>query len=320
MWLDIIFIVAGFVLLIFGANWLVDGASSLAKRMGVSALTIGLTVVALGTSAPELAINIISSVSRNTDIALGNIVGSNIFNIFLILGVAAMVRPMDVDRSTTKVDIPFNLLIALLLFVLVNDVLIDGEANSCISRIDGFVLLMIFAVFLYYNFQKGHGEAASEHPVEGAKKGWFSVLMVLGGLALLVAGGKAIVEGAVNVAERFGVSQAIIGLTIVAAGTSLPELATSVIAAYKNEPDIAIGNVVGSCIFNMSFVLGISSIITPIPAYAAANVDLLMNVGACLALLFFALIGRGRKISRTEGVIMTAIFLIYLAYLISIAK
>lgn len=320
MWLDILLIVIGFALLIVGASWLVDGASSLAKRMGISALTIGLTVVAFGTSAPELTVNVVSSISGNTEIALGNIVGSNIFNILLILGIAAMVRPVAVDRSSIRVDIPLNMMLAVLLFVLANDTLIDGASHSGISRIDGLVLLTMFAVFIYYTFKKSNtvkNESTDTQPLKPLRATWLSLLMVIGGLAMLVLGGRAVVRGAVNIAQMLGISQAVIGLTIVAVGTSLPELFTSVIAAYKNEPDIAMGNVVGSSIFNSSLVLGISSVITPIPSYATANCDLLVHAGASILLLLFAILQRKRTINRVEGALMTIFFTLYMAYLIS---
>lgn len=320
MLLDIVYVVVGFVMLIFGANWLVDGASDIAKKMGISPLTIGLTVVALGTSAPELAINIISSSSANTEIALGNIIGSNIFNIFLILGVSALVKPLIVDKSTIKVDIPFNLLAGVILFFMANDMMFDGASSSILSCSDGIILILLFSVFMYYNFLNAKNGVVADEESKVTRKVWLMLLMVIGGLALLVVGAKAIVTGAVSIAENFGISKAVIGLTIVAAGTSLPELATSVIAAYKNEPDIAIGNVVGSCIFNVLFVLGISSVIVPIQIYPAANFDLLMNVAACLLLLVLSVAGGNKEIKRREGIIMTLIFVGYTCYLISIAK
>ncbi len=316
MLLNTFLIIAGLGLLVLGANWLVEGASSIARKLGISALTIGLTVVAFGTSAPELAVNIISANSGNTDIALGNILGSNIFNAFFILGIAAIIKPIGVQNTTVKVEIPFNLLASIVIIFIANDVLFDNAATSIVSRIDGVVLLLLFCIFMYYNFLTGKSSPDEVVPDIEKRKGWLSVLMVVGGLGFLVLGGKLIVSGAVDIATQLGVSQSIIGLTIVAAGTSLPELATSVIAAYKNKPDIAIGNVIGSNVFNGLFVLGISSVIHPIPAYKGATLDLSVNILASLFMLIFAVAGPGRKIDRREGSIMVLIFIAYTVYLI----
>ncbi len=316
MLLSSVYILIGLVLLIFGADWLVEGASSIAKKLGISALTIGLTIVAFGTSAPELAVNIVSSTSGNTDLALGNILGSNIFNIFMILGVAALIKPIGVQQTSIKVEIPFNLLASLVLIVLANDTFIDNSGSSVISRIDGIIMLLLFSIFMYYNLLTGKSGSDEVAPTIEKRKPWFSVLMIFAGLALLVVGGKLIVTGAVDIATKLGVSQSVIGLTIVAAGTSLPELATSAMAAYRNKPDIAIGNVIGSNVFNVLFILGISSVITPIPVYATANFDLTVNIFASLFLFIFAVVGPGRKIDRREGGILVSIFILYTLYLI----
>ncbi|MDP3771449.1 MAG: calcium/sodium antiporter, partial [bacterium] len=237
----------GLVLLIKGADFLVNGASSIAKRLGVSSLVIGLTIVAFGTSAPELIVSIFASVRGNTDIAIGNILGSNIANILLILGVAAVVFPLSVKRGTTWKEIPFSLLAILVVGVMVNDARIDGGSFSGLTRIDGFVLIAFFIVFLYYTFgmrrvQTDSASEASPHHHAMPR----ALLMVVLGLVGLTVGGKWIVDAAVAVAKTLGVSEALIGLTIVAIGTSLPELATSAVAAYKKDVDIAVGNIVGS--------------------------------------------------------------------------
>lgn len=317
MILNSVFILIGLVLLILGANWLVEGASSIAKKLGISALTIGLTIVAFGTSAPELAVNLISATSGNTELALGNVIGSNIFNIFMILGIAALIKPIGVQNTSVKVEIPFNLLASLALIVLANDVLIDHNSTSVISRIDGVILLLLFCIFMYYNLLTGKASSDEVAPTIEKRKTWLSVLMIFAGLALLVVGGRLIVLGAVDIATRLGVSQSIIGLTIVAAGTSLPELATSAIAAYKDKPDIAIGNVIGSNVFNVLFILGISAIITPLPAYTSANFDLSINILAGVFMLIFAVAGPGRKIDRREGAVLVAIFIAYTTFLIA---
>lgn len=316
MILSIVFVILGLVLLVLGANWLVEGASSIAQRLGISALTIGLTVVAFGTSAPELVVNLISATSGNTDLAIGNILGSNIFNVFMILGLAALIKPVGVQNITIKVDIPFNLLAAFVLAVIANDVLIDNNSTSIISRLDGIILLLLFFVFMYYNFLTGSSKPQEIEPTIEKRKLWISTLMVVGGLGFLVLGGNLIVKGAVNIALSLGISQSVIGLTIVAAGTSLPELATSVIAAYKNKPDIAIGNVIGSNVLNVFFVLGISSVINPIPTYPSINLDLSLNILAGVFMLVFAIAGPGRKIDRREGFVLVSIYIAYTIFLI----
>lgn len=312
--MNLLFIILGVVILVLGATWLVEGASSIAKRLGISALTIGLTVVAFGTSAPELSVNLISAIEGNSDIALGNILGSNIFNTFMILGLAALVKPIGVQHSTVKVEIPFFLLSALVLWVLSNEVFLDSAELNVISRSAGLVLLLLFCVFMYYNFLVGKEDPASASPEIETRKLWMSVLMVIWGLAFLVGGGKLIVLGAVNMATKLGVSQSIIGLTIVAAGTSLPELATSVVAAYRNKPDIAIGNVVGSNIFNILLILGLTAGINPIKLYSGANLDLALNIAAGILMLVFAVSGPGRKFDRREGMILVMVYMAYLAY------
>jgi cation:H+ antiporter len=312
--MNLLFIILGVIILVIGATWLVEGASSIAKRLGISALTIGLTVVAFGTSAPELSVNIISAIGGNPDIALGNVLGSNIFNTFIILGLAALVKPVGVQNSTVKVEIPFFLLSALVLWALSNGTLLDSASVNVISRSAGLVLLLLFCVFMYYNFLVGKEDPANTSPHVETRKLWLSTLMVLGGLAFLVGGGKLIVLGAVNMAIKLGVSQSIIGLTIVAAGTSLPELATSVVAAYRNKPDIAIGNVVGSNIFNILFILGITAGINPIKIYSGANLDFALNVLAGILMLIFAISGPGRKFDRREGLLLVVIYIAYLTY------
>jgi len=312
--MNLLLIILGIVILVFGATWLVEGASSIAKSLGISALTIGLTVVAFGTSAPELSVNIISALEKNSDIALGNVLGSNIFNTFIILGLAALIKPIGVQNSTVKVEIPFFLLSALVLWVLSNGTLLDSTNFNIISRSSGLVLLILFCVFMYYNFLVGKEDPVNTSPNIQTRPVWLSVLMVVGGLAFLVGGGKLIVLGAVNLATKLGVSQSIIGLTIVAAGTSLPELATSVVAAYRNKPDIAIGNVVGSNIFNILLILGLTATINPIKLYQGANIDLALNVIAAILMLIFAISGPGRKFDRREGLLFVLIYLSFLIY------
>ncbi|HPD95097.1 MAG: calcium/sodium antiporter [Bacteroidales bacterium] len=316
MLLKFLIIAVGLVALVYGATWLVEGASSIAKKLGVSALTIGLTVVAFGTSAPELAVNVISATTGNSEIALGNILGSNIFNVFVILGISALIKPIIVQRKTVKIEIPFNFLATAVVFALAGDMFIDHNSSAFISRSDAIILLLLFAVFLYYNFLSAKMGDIDTEPDVKKRNAWYSVLMIVGGLVLLVAGGRIIVYSAVKIAEALGVSQAVIGLTIVAAGTSLPELATSAIAAYRGKSDIAIGNVVGSNIFNLLLVLGVTSFIRPINIYPNAWFDLSVNILGAILMLVFAMWGRKCRISRVHGAIFLAIAIAYNVYLV----
>ena len=307
----------GFVLLTFGANWLVDGAASIAKKFNIPNLIIGLTIVAFGTSAPELVVNVLASLNGNSDIAIGNVVGSNIFNILAILGIAAIIYPLKVHSNTIFKEIPLSLLAALVLFVTANDMLLDKDLTNAVSRIDGIIYLSFFIIFIYYTVdmarKKKDDESEEEVKVFSTIK---SVLFVIAGLAGLVIGGKWIVDGAVAIATNLGISEAVTGLTIVAVGTSLPELATSVVAAMKRNTDIAIGNVVGSNIFNIFFILGISSLIKPLPFASGSNFDIGMVILASLLLVLFIFLGKGRQITRGEGIVFVASYVGYLGYLV----
>lgn len=309
---------AGFILLIKGADWLVDGAASIAKKLNVSSIVIGLTIVAFGTSMPEFVVNILASAQGKTEIAIGNIVGSNIANILLILGISAMIYPVVSKKNTVWKEIPLSLLAALLLGVMANDGIIDGGTFSGLTRIDGMVFIAFFIVFLYYTF--GIAQTVKDTTEEaGTKKLSYGrcVLFILGGLLGLVVGGKWIVDGAVKIAELFDVSQSLIGLTVVAVGTSLPELATSAVAAYKKQSDIAIGNIVGSNIFNIFWILGISASIRPLPFTPEANVDIGMAILASAILFLVMFIGKKRVIERWQGALMIAIYVGYTAFLIA---
>jgi cation:H+ antiporter len=314
---NILLLVVGFALLIKGADYLVEGASSLAKRYKISDLVIGLTIVAFGTSAPELIVNIVSSVQGNSEIAIGNVIGSNICNIFLILGISAIIYPLTVSKGTTWKEVPFSLLAAVMVFFLANDAIIDGQGFSVMTRIDGFVLLSFFVIFMYYIFGIAKKGGIPED-VSGLKifPLWKSLLMIFGGLFALVVGGKWVVDSAVSIATTLGVSQSLIGLTIVAIGTSLPELATSAVAAYKKKCDIAVGNIVGSNIFNVFWILGLSSIINPIPFQARSNPDIFMAIFASLLLFFVMFIGKKHILERWQGVIFILIYIAYIVYLI----
>ncbi|MBU1084127.1 MAG: calcium/sodium antiporter [Candidatus Omnitrophica bacterium] len=313
---NMVILIAGFALLIKSADFLVSGASALAKRIGVSDLVIGLTVVAFGTSTPELFVNLFASMQGNTEIAIGNVIGSNIFNIMLILGVASLIYPLSVSKSTVWKEIPFSLLAVLVLGALANDALFDKLGYSTLTRIDGFVFLAFFGIFMYYiaSIAKDPGNTQTS---TGGKIGLAkSLAMVIGGFIGLAFGGKLVVEGAVNIASGLGVSQSLIGLTIVAAGTSLPELATSAVAAYRKNADIAVGNIVGSNIFNIFFILGISSLIKPLPIVSGANIDILVLIGVSLLLFFSMFTGKRKIIDRWEGVVFIALYSVYVIYII----
>lgn len=310
MW-DYLFILVGFVLLIFGANYLVDGASGLAKRFNVSNLIIGLTVVAFGTSAPELVVNLIASINPGTtDIALTNIIGSNMINTYVILGAAAVVFPIISQKSSRRFDIPLSLIAPVAVLLL--------SYNGLLSLIDGLVLMLFFIWFMYSNISK-----AIKHPedeqAENFKpmKIWKASLMIVGGLGALIGGAQLVVPAATNIALNFGISQSIIGLTIVALGTSLPELATSVVAAFKKNSDIALGNVIGSNIFNVFFILSTSAIIRPLPSYEGMEFDLIFTALGSVLTLLFIYSSKDRSIKRWGGLVFLLVYSIFLYWKIS---
>ncbi len=305
----------GFVLLIFGANGLVDGASSLAKRFNISDLVIGLTIVAFGTSTPELVVSVLAGLSGQTDIAIGNVVGSNIFNALFILGLAAILSPVNVQHNTVWKEIPLMSLAAIVLGFLVNDALISGAATSEITRVDGLILLSFFAVFMYYIVDMARNDPSPTEEIKPMPV-WKAVLFLVLGLGGLVLGGQWIVAGAVEMARAVGMSESVIGLTIISAGTSLPELATSVVAAYKKNSDIAIGNVVGSNIFNIFFILGVSATISPLTFNLAMNFDVIINVVVSFFMFIFLFTGKGRQIDRWEGITFMLAYVGYVSYLI----
>lgn len=306
----------GFVLLVYGAGFLVDNASSLAARLGIPNIVIGLTIVAFGTSSPELLVSIMASVNGSSELALGNVVGSNIFNILFILGITAAISPLAVKSGTTWIEVPLTLLSALVILVLANDIVINGEPGSLISRGDGIVLLLFFTIFMAYNMiVMKRGDRSDIVPVN-QKPTWKSVLMILAGLTMLIAGGRAIVWSASEIALLAGIPERVIGLTIVSIGTSLPEAATSIIAARRKNSDIAIGNIVGSNIFNMFFVLGVSSVISPVVVNPRTNVDLMVNMAASMLLFIFIFTGKGRSIGRVEGMLFVILFVSYIVFLL----
>lgn len=317
MILNLVLLAIGFVLLIKGADWLVSGAASIAKRYNIPELVIGLTIVAFGTSTPELVVNVLASFKGSNDIALGNIIGSNNFNLFFILGIAGIIYPLSVKRNTVWREIPYSLLAALIVLLIANDVFVDGAAGNRIDRTDGIMLLLFFAAFLYYAYLSTKTDDAPEDNEEiKVMSGLKSAGFTLAGLALLVAGGKLVVDNAIDIARTLQVSEKLIGLTIVAAGTSLPELATSAVAAMKKRSDIAVGNVVGSNIFNVFFILGLSAVIKPINYNLSFNTDCLLLIVGTILLFGVMFVGKRHILGRLEAVVLLLVFLGYTCYLI----
>lgn len=321
MILSIVYLIAGLALILIGANILTDGSAAIARRFGVSDLTIGLTVVAFGTSAPELAITIISAAQGEASMALGNIVGSNIFNILVIIGLVAAIRPIKVTAGIMANEIPLVILSSLALLAIGSKTLLDPGLPAEVTRTEGILLLLFFAIFMRYTFASA--KSASQPDPAGAQAAskpgmpiWKAIIWVVGGLAALIGGGDRLVAGASDIALAIGMSQATVGLTIVAIGTSLPELATSVAAALKGHTAIALGNVIGSNIFNIFMVLGISATVSPLPQGDIGLPDLLVLTAASL---LFWLMGRtvGRSvITRAEGILLLTGYVLYTIWLL----
>uniref|UniRef100_A0AB33JAZ9 Calcium/sodium antiporter n=1 Tax=Prevotella sp. GTC17260 TaxID=3236796 RepID=A0AB33JAZ9_9BACT len=307
MILNIVFILAGIVLVLWGADRLTDGAVALAERMNIPQIVIGLTIVAMGTSMPEFCVSLVSALKGTPDLAVGNIVGSNIFNALLIVGTAAMVAPMTILHSTVKKDIPFALVASVVLLMMC----MDGD----ISRIDAGILLALFGIFMYTTLKSAKAENnVAEELAKQPMNVWKAVGFLLLGLACLIVGSNIFVDGATNVAHTLGVSDAVIGLTIVAGGTSLPELATSVVSARKGQSGIAIGNVLGSNVFNILAILGITGIISPMMIQGITTTDLSVMVVAMIMLWLFSF--TKYTIARWEGAVLAATFIGYLTYLL----
>ncbi len=323
MYLEILFLLGGFAILIKGADFLVNGASSAAKKYGISNLAIGLTVVAFGTSMPELVVSLLSAIDGKNDASFGNVIGSNNFNLLLILGVAGLIYPLVVHRNTVKWEVPMSLLAMGVLFVLVNDNLLWGATDSpegyqgILSRLDSIILLVFFAGFLYYIYRTMKQAPETDQGEIKIYKTYISVLMVIAGLAMLIFGGQVVVNNAISIAQHYGLSEKLIGLTILAAGTSLPELATSTVAAYRKNTDIAIGNVIGSNIFNIFFILGVTGVISPIPYNAAMNFDLKVLAAATVLLMIFMFTLNTRKLDRWEAFLLLGAYVVYTIVLIN---
>ncbi|MBE0663003.1 MAG: calcium/sodium antiporter [Bacteroidales bacterium] len=313
MIIQLLLLVAGLLLLVKGAGWLVDGATALAKKYNIPDLAIGLTIVAFGTSAPELVVNAFAASNGFDGIVFGNVIGSNNFNLFVILGISGLIMPLAVHSGTVWKEIPLSLLAAVLLFLLAGNFSLGA---GILSQIDGLILLCFFAAFLYYVYRQLRTDPANIEIKHKHVAGHIIFFLLVGGLAGLVAGGKFVVDSAVKIASELGVEQKIIGLTIVAAGTSLPELATSVVAALKKNADIAVGNIIGSNIFNIFLILAVSSLIRPLNYDPAFNKDLLLLSGGTIFLFIAMFTGKKKQLDRWEAGVLLLAFAGYITYML----
>ena len=313
MTLQILILIAGLFLIVGGAEILVDGSSSLARKMGISEFVIGLTIVGMGTSAPEMVVSFIGAVNGNADISIGNVVGSNIMNTLLIAGLTAVILPIAISRENRKVDIPVNIFIVALLFVLGMNRSLFGKGDNMLSRVDGAVMLLVFLTYMVWTFVKGKGNA----PEAGAKTlgPGISILMTVGGIAALIFGGRLFVNSATAIAKMAGVSDKFIALPILAGGTSMPELATCVVAAIRKKGALALGNVIGSNIFNVLFILGGSALIRPMSMASMNMVDFGVLAMRSLMLHLSCLTGRNNRIDRFDGTVFLLTEAGYLAWL-----
>lgn len=317
MILNILLLIIGLALVVGGANFLTDGAASIAKRFRLSDLVIGLTVLAFGTSAPELTVSLMAALKGSADIAIGNVIGSNIFNILAIVGITALIMPLTMSNSTIRIEIPLTILSSVVLFFMANDRLLDMAGENVITRTEGFVLLAFFLIFLFYTFNMSKGEESPGQVRQFALP--LSIIMVIGGLVALVFGGDLFVDNAAMLAGRMGVSESVVAITIVAGGTSLPELVTTLVAAIKKRPGMAIGNIVGSNLFNILLILGVSSSISPIRIQGITVVDYGIFILSAILLYVFGLFFGDKTIKRFEGSILLSLFICYTVYLLMTA-
>ncbi len=318
MIVHILYLIGGLVAILWGANALTDGAASIAKRFNISSLFIGLTIVAFGTSMPEFVISLLSALHGSSDLAIGNVVGSNLFNTLVIVGCTAIVSPIFVGKGTLNKEIPFTVLASIILFICANNRLIDGDNSpDIINRTDGLLLLCFFLIFVGYTFAIAHDTSTNKekNSIKEIPMGK-AVLFILLGLAGLIAGGEFFVKGASDIARAWGVSESVIGLTLVAGGTSLPELATSIVAALKKNTGIAIGNIIGSNLFNIFLVLGVSATVCPMKMQGITNFDLLTLIAASALLWVFGFFYKSHVITRIEGIILVGVYIFYLYMLL----
>ncbi len=314
MLVQCLILLAGLALVVFGADYLVDGASSIARRLGLSEFVIGLTIVGMGTSAPEMVVSFIGAIQGNSDISIGNVVGSNIFNTLLILGITALILPVPITESNRKKDIPMNIVITVLLILLGLEATIFGFGTDGLSRWDGAILITLFIGYMIYSFSQKQEEKADEN--EKNINPWLAVLMILGGMAALVFGGRMFVNSATSIAKALGVSDKFIAITILAGGTSMPELATCVAAAVKKKGQLALGNIIGSNVFNILLILGGSALIHPLSFSDITYVDLSALLLSAVALLTSCYVGKKNMLDRLDGSMFLIIWAAYMAWLI----
>lgn len=317
MALQILILVGGLALILFGANWLVDGSSSIAKKFGLSEFVIGLTIVGIGTSTPEMVVSFMSAFQGKADMAIGNIVGSNIFNVLMILGVTALISPLAITKTNLRRDIPLNILVTILLIVLGMNFTIFGKGNDLLCRIDGLILLAIFAWYLWKSFKSDNGDTQEEGEGIKSYKTWTSVILIIAGLAGLIIGGRLFVDSATQLAKMFGVSDKFIAITIMAAGTSMPELATCVVAALKGRGQLALGNVLGSNISNILLILGGAAVISPLSFGSMTYVDLGVVLVAAVLIFLSAYCFKKKELDRIEASIFIILEICYMWYLIA---
>ncbi|OZU87428.1 sodium:proton exchanger [Virgibacillus indicus] len=311
-----ILLIIGFVLLIKGADFFVDGSSNIAKLLRIPSILIGLTIVAFGTSSPEATVSIIAAMEGSSDVSLGNIVGSNIFNLTLVVGIAAFIFPLKVENETIRKEIPFTLLASAVLLILMGDVALQGISDNLLTRSDGLIFLLFLSIFMYYVIEvalKSRGKSSDEKIPADIKWGK-NILITLLGLAGIIIGGQMVVTNGTEIAYSLGMSETLVGLTIIAIGTSLPELVTSIAAALKKESEIALGNIVGSNIFNILFVLGASSLITPLAVNGKVFIDVIIMILLTVLLLVFS--RTNFKIGKREGMTLAIVYIVYLVYII----
>lgn len=316
--MNILLLIVGLGLILAGANFLTDGSAALAQRFRVPEFIIGLTVVAVGTSTPELVVSVLSAIGGQSDVAIGNVVGSNIFNVFVILGVCALIRPVPLTAGNIRRDIPFGVLVSLLLLALAQDSLLCKGAADRIGRLDGAAMLALYILLMWYTIRKTKRPEATA-PTEGSKApmaAWLTAVMIVGGLAGLVFGGEMFLRSATSIARSLGVSESVIAITLVAGGTSLPELASSLVSLFKGKAEMALGNVIGSNIANILLILGVSATIHPLSMGGITVWDLLMVLLSSVVVFLAAFTFKRKAIDRWEGALFVAIYAVYIWYLI----
>lgn len=316
MLLEIVLLLVGLALVVFGADYLVEGSSSVARRFGLSEFVIGLTIVGMGTSAPEMVVSFIGAIQGNSDISIGNVVGSNIFNTLLILGLTALILPISVLPENKKRDVPMNILVTVLLIVLGLEHRFFGIGVDGLSRFDGGILIALFAAYMWWSFSQKTSAPEENAGNASSRNIWLSVLMILGGLAALIGGGHLFVNSATSIAKDLGISDKFIAITILAGGTSMPELATCIAAAVKKKGQLALGNIIGSNIFNILLILGGSALINPLSFTGITDIDLAALMVSALALLSACFIGKKNQIDRLDGSVFLLLFAAYMSYLI----